>query len=295
VADAAAAVAQRQLPANAGGCCLALAWTADDKLLAVDIEDGVGWDVTRYDTTGRSLGQLGTVDRPNRITVAPDGTIYVLDNLWHSRIKRFESNGSPAGEVFLPEDRDLMIMDLATAPDGTLWLVDHQHGHVFHVDPDGQWLGDWSYYPALRSPGDGGYRIAVAPDGLAVYVLSWTRVLRFAPDGRLLAAWGAASPLDRGPFESPLDLKVDSRGRVYVLEGTGRVQVFEPDGRRLATWPAFDTAPQPAVLRGALAIGTTGRIAVSDQAAELVHIYHALSAAPFSPTARLHLPRVVAP
>lgn len=279
-------------PEGAGsGCCLGLAWLTDNTLLAVDIEDGVGWKTTRYNTAGKPLMTLGN-DRgfADRIAQAPDGTIYVLGRRWGNRIRRFTVDGAAAGEVFLPVDRDLDIVDLAVAPDATLWLVDNYQRTVYHVGPDGDWLGSWGVDAGLRDSRDGAYRIALSPDGRIVYVLSWTRVLSFTVDGRLLAAWGGAGWMDPSPFESPLDLKVDALGRVYILEGTGQLRVLDAEGQQVALWTVFDENEQPPVLTGALAIGPSGRIAVSDKRAAAIHLYHPLPTGPFRPIAHGYLP-----
>lgn len=279
-------------PEGAGsGCCLSLAWLIDNSLLAVDIEDGVGWHTTRYDTAGTPMMTLGDdLGFADRIAQAPDGTIYVLRRRWGHRLRRFTVDGAAAGEVFLPVDRDLDIVDLAVAPDATLWLVDNDQRTVYHVGPDGDWLGSWGVDAGLRDPVDGAYRIALSPDGRMVYVLSWTRVLSFTVDGRLLAAWGGAGWMDPSPFESPLDLKVDALGRVYILEGTGRLRVLDAEGRQVALWTVFDEIEQPPVLTGALAIGSNGRIAVSDIRAAAIHLYHPLPTGPFRPVAHDYLP-----
>jgi len=265
------------------GCCIGLAWTRDDVLWGVEYGDGVGLDVQRYDLTGRLLGALPDGNWADRVKEAPDGSLLVLDSHWSGTLRRYDAQGRSLGEVPLPKRDTWDLRDVAVAPDGSLWLVDNRGLEAHHIAASGEHLASWSFAAALRyPPGDGGYRIAVSPDGASVYVLSWARVLRYDPDGRLLAAWGAPR-FELGPddFQAPMDLAVDAGGRVYVLEGTGRLQAYYPDGWRVAAWHAFDR--QRALddwTVAALAIGPTGQVAVADLEAGRIHVYAALANAP---------------
>jgi Mg-chelatase subunit ChlD/sugar lactone lactonase YvrE len=93
----------------------------------------------------------------------------------------------------------------------------------------------------IRSKVDGALLSAVTVPGRplrvdsdasgAAYVLNahgW--VLKYAPDGTLLAAWDARNAGDRR--SSPSDLAVDAQGRVLVADpGLDEIGVFEPDPR----------------------------------------------------------------
>jgi len=278
------------------GCCVGLAWGRGDVLWGAELGDGVGIGIRRVDLSGREVAGEVAALYPERVKVAPDGSMLVLDTDWPPTLKRFGDAGDPLGRVALPSDLDRDVQDVAAAPDGTLWLVDNHRLEVHHLAASGDHLGEWSVAAALRyPPGDGAYRVAVAPDGASVYVLTWARVLRYATDGRLLAAWGAPR-LALGPddFQAPTDLAVDGQGRVYVLEATGRVQVFEPDGWRVASWTAFDCPvgaddERPA----ALALGPEGQVAVADAASGRVHVFAPLGSEPAPPVRgpfRAHLP-----
>ena len=260
-------------------CCSALAWTRADELWGVEFGDGVPLTLGRYDlATGAQLGRPERARGAERVRQGPDGAIYALDR-YGEMLWTFDAQGAPTGSIPLRTHREAELLDVAAAADGSLWLVDNTLLEVHHLGPGGDLRATWNFREALRYPGDGGYRIALAPDGASIYVLSWTRLLRFAPDGRLLDAVGAPhfelSPED---FQAPMDLAVDDAGRVYVLEGTGRLRVYDPEGRRVAEWQAFGE-PQAgeAWIQTAMALGPHGEIAVADMAAGAVHIYEPLS------------------
>ena len=81
--------------------------------------------------------------------------------------------------------------------------------------------------------------IAVDHDG-DVWVADYgrDRIVKFAPDGRLLLSWGSRGS-GQGEFLGPKGVAIDpSSGRVYVADtGNARVQRIAPDGTLEATWP----------------------------------------------------------
>jgi DNA-binding beta-propeller fold protein YncE len=63
---------------------------------------------------------------------------------------------------------------------------------------------------------------------------------RFTADGRLLHSWGEEGT-GPGQFGLPHCLRVDSRGRVLVLDRSNRrLQVFDAEGVYLDEWPDLD-------------------------------------------------------
>jgi len=283
-------------------CCVGLAWDRDDVLWGAEIGDRVGVSfgigVGRYDVQGRELERPQTDIVAERVKSAPDGRLYLLEPGWLPVLERMDTGGGRAGRVPLPRARysELDLQDVAAAPDGTLWLVDDRRLEVHHLAASGEHLGHWSVAAALVNPqGGGAHRVAVSPEGASIYVLKRNRVLRYAPDGRLLAAWGAQQ-LELGPddFRSLQDLAVDGAGRVYILEVTGRIHVFEPDGWRVATWMAFDCpVGDDHGYPVSLALGPEGQVAVADAAAGRIHLYAPLGSPPAPPQRgpfRAHLP-----
>ena len=66
------------------------------------------------------------------------------------------------------------------------------------------------------------------------------RVHRFTADGRLLHSWGEEGT-GPGQFGLPHCLRVDSRGRVLVLDRSNRrLQIFDAEGVYMGEWPDLD-------------------------------------------------------
>jgi hypothetical protein len=248
-------------------CCAALAWTMGGELWGVEWGDGVGLGVSRFEpATGRRLGGLPELTFARSMAVWPEGDVSVLEREQGFRILRFDELGRAKAEIALPAERSWDLRDMAVAPDGGIWLIDNEGLEVHQLGSSGDYQASWAFHDALRSWGDGGYRIAFSPDGESVWILTWARLLRFSTEGRLLTAVGAPRfELGSEDFKAPMDLAVDAFGRAYVLEGTGRLRVFEPDGWEVANWQAFDwTVEEGDWNETALALGPEGQVAVTD-------------------------------
>jgi DNA-binding beta-propeller fold protein YncE len=92
----------------------------------------------------------------------------------------------------------------------------------------------------LNAPSD----VAVAADG-TIFVADGhgddtnNRVMKFAPDGKLLAKWGRTG-YGPGEFRTLHAIAIDSRGRVFVGDRTNnRIQIFDQTGKFLASWTQF--------------------------------------------------------
>jgi DNA-binding beta-propeller fold protein YncE len=80
--------------------------------------------------------------------------------------------------------------------------------------------------------------VAFAPNG-DIYVSDGygnARVVKYAPDGKYLSAWGKRGT-GLGEFELPHNLAVDAQGRVYVTDRDNqRIQIFDAQGKFLDQW-----------------------------------------------------------
>lgn len=66
------------------------------------------------------------------------------------------------------------------------------------------------------------------------------RVHRFSADGTLLKSWGEEGT-GPGQFALPHGLRVDSRGRILVLDRENRrMQIFDAEGTYIGEWPDLD-------------------------------------------------------
>lgn len=142
-------------------------------------------------------------------------------------------------------------------PDGNVWVTDAvsaartpegSRGHqVIKFSPDGEVLltlgtpgvpgGGPSH---LNAPAD----VVVADDG-SIFVADGhanatnNRVVKYAPDGRLLMTWGQTGYAP-GEFRTLHAIALDSRGRVFVADrSNNRIQIFDQEGNFLAQWTQF--------------------------------------------------------
>ena len=80
--------------------------------------------------------------------------------------------------------------------------------------------------------------VATAPNGDMLIADGYgnARVHRYAPDGTLVASWGAPGS-QPGEFNLPHGIVVDRGGRVYVADReNSRIQIFNGDGVFLNSW-----------------------------------------------------------
>ncbi len=155
---------------------------------------------------------------------------------------------SPHG-IFVDRDDNVWVVDCActygrNAPPPATPPRGHQ---IFKFSPDGKLL--------LTLGVPGGNRdstffqpnaIYVAPNGNFFVVEghssapgSVARLFKFAPDGRLIKAWGSfGSGAD--DWDQPHALAMDSRGRLFVADrGNNRIKILDQDGNLLDTWYQF--------------------------------------------------------
>jgi len=143
----------------------------------------------------RSWGE-GIFRRAHGITVAPDGTLWLTDDLHHT-IRQF----TPEGKLLLT------IGD----PDKPSTL---QGGKPFNRPT----------------------HVALCPNNGDVYISDGygnSRVHKYDPKGRHLLSWGEPGT-DPGCFNLPHNIATDAEGQVYVADRENhRVQVFDGKGKYL--------------------------------------------------------------
>ena len=175
--------------------------------VAVDGDDNVvvfnrgAHPVIVFDRDGKFLRAWGegTFRRPHGITIGPDGSYWLTDDLHHT-IRQF----TPAGKLLLT------IGD----PDTPSTL---QSGKPFNRPT----------------------HVALCPKTGAVYVSDGygnSRVHKYDPAGRHLHSWGEPGT-DPGCFNLPHNIATDAAGLVYVADRENhRVQIFDGGGRYLGQW-----------------------------------------------------------
>jgi DNA-binding beta-propeller fold protein YncE len=202
---------------------------------------------------GRSWGQVATVQ------IDRDGkSVWVVERCGAKScvgsslapILKFDA----AGRLVASFGGGLSVMPhgLFIDRDDNVWFIDADgkdgKGHqVFKFSPDGKILLRLGQ-AGVAGDGPGQFNrpsaVVVAPDG-DIFVAdghggdSNARIVKFAPDGRFIKAWGRKGT-GPGELDGPHALAMDSRGRLFVADrGNDRVQIFDQEGGLLGEWRQF--------------------------------------------------------
>ena len=228
---------------------------------------------------GQSGSSPGQFSRPRGIAVAQDGTIYVADTMNH-RIQHL----SPSGEVLKVWGQYASIVDgeapggtfnepwdIATGPDGTVYVADTWNHRIQHFTSDGEFLemlgsfGQTGEADAFWGPRavaiDANGRVFVADTGNK-------RVVVFNSQGQSLTEFGGFG-LELGFLDEPVGLGLDRQGRVYVADTWNqRIQVFEEVSEAfyhaVAEWPVGGWIGQSLDNKPYLAVGDDGTVCTTD-------------------------------
>lgn len=202
--------------------------------------------------------------RTHGITVAPDDTVYCVDEGRHV-IYHFRADGTLLNTIGTPDTPSVTGYDgaaldsiargglpfnrptnLAIAPNGDLYVSDgYGNARVHHFTPDGELVRSWG------EPGTGPgqfnlpHGIAVAADGrILVADRENDRVQVFSADGTYLEEWT--------DIQRPTNIALDAENRIYISElgrdpgdvsyrlgeitddRPGRFSVFSPERELLA-------------------------------------------------------------
>jgi DNA-binding beta-propeller fold protein YncE len=173
--------------------------------VAVDAKDNVHvfnrgeHPVIVFDREGkflRSWGE-GVFRRAHGITIGPDGTLWLTDDLHHT-VRQF----TPEGKLLLT-------------------LGDPDKPSTLHGG----------------KPFNRPTHVALCPKNGDIYVSDGygnSRVHKYDPKGRLLFSWGEPGT-DAGCFNIPHNIATDAAGLVYVADRENhRVQIFDDKGKYLA-------------------------------------------------------------
>lgn len=193
---------------------------------AVAREDSSRLPVTAFEG-GRGSGR-GQFDNPHGLTVDSAGNIFVADS-GNGRIEKFSPKGTFVKSIAATDPNGIAI-DRA----GNIYVAEIGFKHrVQKLGPDGTFIA--ALAPALYGP----RKITIGPDD-SIYVVDSgrNRIVKFSPDGQLLASWGAVGS-DDGQFKSLTSVAVDpTSNTIYVADPINkRIQIFDSNGTFLSKWP----------------------------------------------------------
>jgi NHL repeat/6-bladed beta-propeller len=208
---------------------------------------------------GRKWGSTASV------TMAPDGTIWVVDrcgvsgaggttcagpNAAVAPIFQFDTSGkllkSLGAGLFVSPHK------LTVDKDGNLWVADNGSHQVFKLSgTDGKvlmTLGQKGVAGTGMDQFDAPTEVAVAVNG-DIFVgdghtgggtaVGNARIMKFDKDAKFLKTWGKKG-MGPGEFDVVHTIALDSRGRLFVGDRqNNRVQLFDADGKFIDQWFQF--------------------------------------------------------
>jgi sugar lactone lactonase YvrE len=213
----------RRIEVDGQARCLAV---APDGTLYAGVDD----HVLVFDADGAPAGAWRTFEQDARLVcVALKGNdVYVADAA-HSRVIRCDRAGRPlhtlTGFVLFSSPH----LDIAVGPRDELWIVNPGGRELRRYDDEGNITFSWQQssrdlagFSGCCNP----VHIAVLPDGsLVTSEKNIIRVKILNPDGSLAGV--VAGPRRFRDDAAPLDLAVDSGGRILVLDASVKaVRVF---------------------------------------------------------------------
>src|SRR5205814_7333397 len=183
--------------------------------------------VTNVLEGGRGAGK-GELDSPTGIAVDASGNILVADT-GNGRIEKFSPNGTFVSTIGQFQAHNGMAIDHT----GKIYVAEIGSKHrVQKLGPGGTFIAQWA--AGLYGP----RRIAIGPDD-SVYVVDsgHNRIVKFSPDGQILASWGSEGNGD-GQFKGLSSVAVDPmNNKLYVADPlNSRIQVFDSNGKFLTKW-----------------------------------------------------------
>jgi DNA-binding beta-propeller fold protein YncE len=175
---------------------------------------------------GHGTGK-GQFNNPHGLAVDTAGNIFVADTD-NGRIEKFSPNG-----IFITSIGSVDPNGIAIDRAGNIYVAEIGSKHrVQKLRPDGTFIAEWA--PGLYGP----RKIAIGPDD-SIYVVDSgrNRIVKFSPNGQVLASWGSDGSGD-GHFSGISSVAVDpTTDRVYVADPLNRrIQVFDSNGKFLTKW-----------------------------------------------------------
>ena len=162
-----------------------------------------------------------TYGDPAVLAFLPDGSFYLGDGYWHSRIVKYNADGEYVtewGELGSGPGQFDLVHGLAVDREHRVYVGDRTNNRIQIFTEDGEFIEEWT---DISDP------VGVfidENDGVWVISAKLNRILKYSRDGELQYYWGAYGGT-RGGFAGglsrPHQLDVDQDGNVYIASWDG--------------------------------------------------------------------------
>jgi hypothetical protein len=203
----------------------------------------------------RSLqpANLGSLNSPTGVVVAPDGTLFVADTLNH-RILHMDASGKTSltwgsfeeskNDKIAAEGKFNQPWGLAISPEGFIFVSDTWNHRIQKFSLDGTFVTAWGGWGQGTDPYQfwGPRGVVVTPDGyLIVADTGNKRLVVYDQDGKFVSQLGGEGD-QLGQFNEPVGIAMDSAGNIFVADAWNkRVQVLAIDAQgnlsAKSSWP----------------------------------------------------------
>lgn len=211
-------------------------------------------------TFGGEGGDAGQLNQPGGLTIDAGGNVYVTE-VGNHRVQKFDAEGNLLAEAGGQGSGDGQFFEpwgVTTDADGNVYVADTFNHRIQKFDADLNYLSQWGK-PAssLDTPEEDAFwgprDVAIDANGDVWIADGGTnRLLKYSPDGELIAAYGGkgAGP---GQFVEPTSIDITAAGDILVADsGNRRVQRFDAEFGFLAEyavpgWLTVDSVVKPYV------------------------------------------------
>ena len=164
--------------------------------------------VLKFSADGQFLDGFGAelIGRPHGFNVDDEGNLWITDvALIPDEMGAVVHKLSPEGELLMTLGRPGIVGEDRETFNRPASVIVAESGDIFVADGEG-------------------------PNN---------RIVRFSPSGEYQLEWGTTGS-SQGEFNTPHDLAMDSRGRLFVGDrGNNRIQIFDQDGTYIDEWTHF--------------------------------------------------------
>lgn len=192
----------------------------------------------------------------------------------NSRIGTIDAKGVYRAPDTAPQPREVHVCaKVEAAANPRLWatVIVGDAETVYEMTSSWKEPADGSVH--LKAPSD----LALDPDGnLIITDAGCSQVFRYSPKGEFLGTIGQGAGRNRGQFDGPCGVTVDTDGNVFVSDirtGPPRIQAFNAKGELLYGFAQKGVGPGQVMQTRGMDFDPSGRLLVADADNARINVY----------------------